>query len=77
MAGVAASPLPRKRDSNGLPTASNAAGSGVGPLSLGRGPRYADAILAIAQTQQAISRAVAQLATTGRLPAAAIAPSGR
>lgn len=35
--------------------------------------RYAAAIPAIAQTQHAISRAVAQFATTGLLPAAAIA----
>lgn len=37
------------------------------------GGRYSAAILAIAQAQHAISRAVAQLATTGRLPAPAIA----
>ena len=61
-----------KRDSSGLPTASNGGGSrGRTPLSGRR--RYADAIPAIAQTQHAISRAVAQFATTGLFPAAPIA----
>ena len=50
-----------------------AAGPGSDPAFGREGPRYAVAIPAIAQTQHAISRAVAQLATTGLLPAASIA----
>ena len=65
-------PPPIKKNSSGLPTASSAARAGVGPCCPGR-PRYEAAIRAIAHTQHAISRAVAQLATHGLLPAAAMA----
>ena len=65
-------PPPIKKNSSGLPTASSAARAGVGPCCPGR-PRYEVAIRAIAHTQHAISRAVAQLATHGLLPAAAMA----
>lgn len=65
-------PRPIKNNPSGLPTASNAAGPGVGPFFAGGGG-YAPAILAIAHTQHAISRAVAQFATTGLLPEASIA----
>ena len=65
-------PAAHKKNSSGLPTASSAARAGVGPCCPGR-PRYEAAIRAIAHTQHAISRAVAQLATHGLLPAAAMA----
>ena len=63
-------PAAHKKDWSGLPTASSAARPGVGLLSAGGGH---EAIPAIAHTQQAISRAVAQFATQGLLPAADIA----
>lgn len=65
-------PAAHKKHWSGLPTASSAARPGVGLLSAGGGGGH-DAIPAIAHARQAISRAVAQFATQGLLPAADIA----
>ena len=63
-------PAAHKKHWSGLPTASSAARPGVGLLPAGGGH---EAIPAIAHARQAISRAVAQFATQGLLPAADIA----
>ena len=65
-------PAAHKKRLECLPTASNGSGPRGRNLSFPAGC-YATAILAIAHTQHAISRAVAQLATTGFFPAADIA----
>ena len=70
--GVAVSPPPKKElewPPNGLERGARRGRT----LCPGTAARYAAAIPAIAHTQQAISRAVAQLATHGLLPAAAMA----